>query len=602
MNVWYNTSREWIMKSMKKSRSTTFKDRMVRFYIRHKPVDARDTIRLIVLAIAIPVFIYSSYQLVYKLYTYVSEERQMASVVKEKPDNGENPFEHLDNENVIEPTDGRPYQIIEGEDSYLNADGILKDYQTLWERNSDMIGWIDFPGFSTKPINYPILYSGDNSYYLKRDFDENASEAGSIFLDGSNTPFPKDPMTLDRNYVFYGHAMRNKTMFGNLTDYWTNEASWENTTIYIDFLNTRLEYEVFSTFVCDPYFNYRQTRFSSDQQYQEYLDMLVDKSNHDFGHTLTSADRIITLSTCYKTTRRTAIVAKLVRQIVYRTSSHGNIDIHVTPIALPTYMPFEVPSRAPTPTTAPSPGVTPGTTPGVTPVITGAPTGEPEPLALRNLLSDPGLESGTTQDWISEEGQILSVASDVFLSGQYSGFLENEPDDPSLPDLLNSSVQRDVTDLLNQQGSGRYTADAHLKAPDTTANAIIYLVLRLQSLPETSSEEPAPTPTELLVWYGLSPSALHPTDWTRIGQQDEFFRLTEETTNAGDIVTWDGYELVQAMLIIGLDSAESFYLTTSDFIKRDCLWNRILRRRSPIPIPRILYRIQPPERSPRNLL
>ena len=213
-----------------------------------------------------------------------------------------------------------------------------------------MTGWISFPGFTEKKIYYPILYSGDNSYYLNRDFDRQQSSSGSVFLDASNTPSHENPLLLDYNYVLYGHAMRNKSMFGQLTDYFQNEWAWENaTTIYIDFLNTRLEYKVFSTFLVDPDYNYRQTIFRSDEEYKVYLDNLLAISTHDFGVAVGVKDRILTLSTCYQSTRRTGIVAKLVRQIIYKKGT-GPQNPNVTPVTLPT----EGPTPTPKPTSAPS--------------------------------------------------------------------------------------------------------------------------------------------------------------------------------------------------------------------------------------------------------
>ena len=143
--------------------------------------------------------------------------------------------------------------------------------------------------------------------------------------------------------------MKNKSMFGQITDYYKNETSWKNCTkIYVDFLNTRLEYEVFSTFLIDPYYNYRQTHFSSDTEYQTYLDDMTAKSAHDFGIRVGVKDRIVTLSTCYQSTQRTAIVARLVRQIIYIKGSSSS-NPKVTPIALPTFEPSPTPRITPSP-------------------------------------------------------------------------------------------------------------------------------------------------------------------------------------------------------------------------------------------------------------
>lgn len=376
------------MKTAKKNLFIRIKEFFIRFYIKNKPSTRQEFIRVSILAIAIPVFIYSAGQIGYKIYTYLYEDWRNNNIIDMKPTPSKNPFDVISEI----PDDGwAPYQVVYSSDTRLNEGGRLPEYENLWKRNNDLVGWISVPGFNKKPINYPILYSGDNSYYVYRDYDKMSSYSGSIFLDGSNKPYYDDPTVLDYNYVIYGHAMKNKSMFGNLTDYWKNAESWENNTkIYIDFMNTRLEYEVFSTFVIDPRYNYRQTRFSSDEEYQKYLDDMLSKSAHDFGLEVRPSDRIITLSTCWQSTRRTAIIAKLTRQIIY-VKGAVSPDAKITPIKLPTYIPLKEPS--PTHRVTPTKGVTnaPSGAPTLTPtkIPTKGPTGTITPEVSPTI--DPNL-------------------------------------------------------------------------------------------------------------------------------------------------------------------------------------------------------------------
>lgn len=382
------------MKTAKKNIWIRIKEFFVKFYIKNKPLCRQDWIRLGILAVAIPVFVYSAWQLGYKLFTYVYEAWKYDTVIDMHVTPTANPFDNI----TISPEPGEPYQIVYATDTKLNSDGRLPEYQQLWERNNDMIGWITMPGFSKKPINYPIMYSGDNSYYVYRDFDQKDSYSGSIFMDGSNTPYCTDPVNLDRNYVIYGHAMRNRSMFGNITDYWENKTSWANNhTIYIDFMNTRLEYEVFSTFVVDPKYNYRQTKFSSDEEYQAYLNDMMAKSTHDFGIKVDTDDKIVTLSTCYKSTRRTAVIGKLVRQIIYvKGAAEPGSNATVTPVTLPTYIPMNEPS--------PTPRITPTKPAGITPTKGAASSSKPssgtssKPSSTGSSSTSSSSSTGPTPD------------------------------------------------------------------------------------------------------------------------------------------------------------------------------------------------------------
>ena len=62
-------------------------------------------------------------------------------------------------------------------------------------------------------IDYPVVQSEDNDYYLTHDFNKDYLASGSIFMDYRNN-FEEDKST-----IVYGHHMRNKTMFGELANY-----------------------------------------------------------------------------------------------------------------------------------------------------------------------------------------------------------------------------------------------------------------------------------------------------------------------------------------------------------------------------------------------
>ena len=57
------------------------------------------------------------------------------------------------------------------------------DFTPLLETNPDTIGWIRVP--DTK-IDYPIVQSPDNQYYLHKDFEGNDSVYGTIYLDADS--------------------------------------------------------------------------------------------------------------------------------------------------------------------------------------------------------------------------------------------------------------------------------------------------------------------------------------------------------------------------------------------------------------------------------
>ena len=94
------------------------------------------------------------------------------------------------------------------------------DFAGLRNQNEDIVGWIYFE--DEESISYPLLYSGDD-YYLRRNYLKEEETAGSIYIDGNNSPDLDDSHTL-----IYGHNMRNLSMFGNLKFYKTEEDYFEN--------------------------------------------------------------------------------------------------------------------------------------------------------------------------------------------------------------------------------------------------------------------------------------------------------------------------------------------------------------------------------------
>jgi len=85
------------------------------------------------------------------------------------------------------------------------------DFNKLSEESDDVIGWIYI---ENTPINYPVLQSSDNKYYLNRMMDGNYNQCGSIFADYRNASDFSD-----NNTLVYGHNMKSGVMFGSLMDF-----------------------------------------------------------------------------------------------------------------------------------------------------------------------------------------------------------------------------------------------------------------------------------------------------------------------------------------------------------------------------------------------
>ena len=85
------------------------------------------------------------------------------------------------------------------------------NFGALNAMNANVVGWLYCEG---TPINYPVVQSTDNSYYLNRLYDNQSNSAGAIFMDAQNAPDLSDV-----NTIIYGHNMKNGSMFASLQNY-----------------------------------------------------------------------------------------------------------------------------------------------------------------------------------------------------------------------------------------------------------------------------------------------------------------------------------------------------------------------------------------------
>ena len=195
----------------------------------------------------------------------------------------------------------------------IGSNGIFKEYEVLVGINKDFKGWINIP--NTK-IDYPIMQSKDNSYYLRHTFYKSWLRQGSIFLDYRNDI----NFTNNDNYILYGHNIKDGTMFYDLTKYKNYDFFMNNRYIYINSLSQQLVFEVFSVFIT-PYddFYYLYIDFSNDVRFAKYIKDLKDISiMFNESVSAVTGDTLLTLSTCtYErlgnySLNRLVVVAKLV--------------------------------------------------------------------------------------------------------------------------------------------------------------------------------------------------------------------------------------------------------------------------------------------------
>ena len=60
--------------------------------------------------------------------------------------------------------------------------------------------------------------------------------------------------------------------------------------------------------------DYLYTKFETKEKYQEFLDMITNRSEHKFDTKVTTDDKILTLSTCLDNNQRFVVHAVLINE------------------------------------------------------------------------------------------------------------------------------------------------------------------------------------------------------------------------------------------------------------------------------------------------
>ena len=170
------------------------------------------------------------------------------------------------------------------------SDAIRTGFDTLLKENDELVGWLTID--DTK-IDYPILKADNNSDYLNRNFYKEKNIAGSIFMDYRN-----DVESPGLNTIVYGHRVKDGSMFEQLTKYEDEDFFNSHPTFEFDTLYDSYEAEIFAVYITKTDFDYIQTDFSSDAEYEELLATARGKSMYESDVEVNVDDHILTLSTC----------------------------------------------------------------------------------------------------------------------------------------------------------------------------------------------------------------------------------------------------------------------------------------------------------------
>lgn len=188
-----------------------------------------------------------------------------------------------------------------------------KDYNNVYVEllkiNPDTIGWIKV---NNTKINYPVVQSSDNDYYLNHAYDKTKNIAGWIYVDYRN-----NMDTINKNTIIYGHSgLKGNLMFTSLNKVlnknWYSDIN--NRNISFSIKGREYVWKIFSIYTIKTTSDYLYIDFESDEKYIEFINMIKNRSITNFNEEVTETDKILTLSTCYNGDKSRLVVhAKLIK-------------------------------------------------------------------------------------------------------------------------------------------------------------------------------------------------------------------------------------------------------------------------------------------------
>ncbi|MBR4830575.1 MAG: class B sortase [Bacilli bacterium] len=171
------------------------------------------------------------------------------------------------------------------------------DFNYLYNINSDTVGYLTIDELG---INYPVVKTTNNDFYLNHSFDKSKNIGGWIFMDYRNSSSIEE----DRNTVIYGHNMKDGSMFGKLKGLKNSDID----TIYYYEKKHKTTFKIISIYEIEEE-SYYITTHLNDDEYLDFLNTIKNRSIKEFNYNPSIEDKILTLSTCSNNGKRFVVHA-----------------------------------------------------------------------------------------------------------------------------------------------------------------------------------------------------------------------------------------------------------------------------------------------------
>ncbi len=196
-----------------------------------------------------------------------------------------------------------------------NTPAIQEKYVEIKSQYKDFAGKFIVKGLN---MDFPVMQTHDNSYYLKHTIDGDVDKHGALFVDYRN-----DLSDLNQNTIIYGHNMVDGTQFGMLNSYKKLSTYKACPVVTFNTLYKDYKWKIFAAFLINTkpehdngyVLNYLKTDFKTEKEFDIFYNEVLQRSYFKTGVDVKWGDKILTMSTCSTAIddSRFVVMARLVR-------------------------------------------------------------------------------------------------------------------------------------------------------------------------------------------------------------------------------------------------------------------------------------------------
>ncbi len=229
--------------------------------------------------------------------------------------------DELDRHYMTDDSDSGP--VIGEELEYLEYNEIA---DLFLKQNPDLVGYIQIEGTE---VSYPVVQKkspdpltvNTNDYYLYRNFQQETSKSGSIFMDFRchfDEAFEHRRICENSgNLLIYGHNMKNRSMFGSLKDYVRNYSFLsQHPIVHLQSLYLSYDYKIFAVFLIDSsdtdseygFDCWNTIDFADENEFYWYVNNAKKRNIITNTVDVKYGDPILTLYTCNSTVANAKLI------------------------------------------------------------------------------------------------------------------------------------------------------------------------------------------------------------------------------------------------------------------------------------------------------